>query len=418
MAHDDEDLDYDEISEERDRHTDSILQSDALRKVVVAGLGTGKTTLFAKMLTLQRGDTLTLSFINALVNELALDLYGLSNVQTLHGFSAGVLRKTTGAKIYPNLPKIIKEDAAILLGEEDINFDKLFWGYEDDEKSIGFYKERKEYYGNYYGFSDAIYAVAKFYDTHRDKIPKFEQIVVDEFQDFNNSEVKLIELLAEVSPILLAGDDDQSLYIDLKNASPEHIREKYHDSASGYEGFTLPYCSRSTRVIVEAANDIAKNAIEHGLLKGREKKSYHYFRCEKKDIESAKHPKVVYVHKYEAAMPYFVQKEISEIINYERQKFNVLVIVPPQIGKRLLLKWYKVLKKKGFRNVTYPARLTSGGPTLLDGLKILLDNKEDNLGYRIAAKHLLDEVKFKEILQKCTGTAKVSDLFSANDNKK
>ncbi len=190
------------------------------------------------------------------MDDLALELYGLSEVRTLHGFSASVLHRETGAKIYPKLPQVIGEDAAIFLGEDDIDFDRMFCRYEDDEKYIAFYKERKDYYGKYYGFSDAIYAVAKFFEASPHKIPKYAQIVVDEFQDFNKSEVTLIELLAGASPILLVGDDDQSLYIDLKNASPDHIREKYDVTASDYEAFSLPFCSRSTRVIVEAVNDV------------------------------------------------------------------------------------------------------------------------------------------------------------------
>jgi len=394
------------------------LKSGAPRKVVVAGPGTGKTTLFAKLLTQRDGDTLTLSFINALVDDLALGLYGLSEVRTLHGFSLSMLRREIDAKIYPKLPQVIGQDAAILLGEDVIDFDKMFNLYEDDKKYISFYKERKDYYGKYYGFTDVIYAVAKLFENASHKIPKYAQIVVDEFQDFNNAEVTLIELLAEASPVLLAGDDDQSLYIDLKNASPDYIREKYGATASDYEAFSLPFCSRSTRVIVEAVNDVVDNAKQHGLLKGRVPKPYRYFRCQKKDAESAAHPKIVYTQQYEGEMPFFFQNEIAKLAKHEREKFSVLVIVPPQMGKRLLPKFDKALKKRGFRNVTFPTRSVGGEPTLMEGLRILLDNKDDNLGYRIVAKHILDVANFEKLLRGCSGEEKVSDHISEDDRKK
>lgn len=418
MAQDDLEKTYAEAFAERDRHTEKILHSGAPRKVVVSGPGTGKTTLFAKLLTGRGGDTLTLSFINALVDDLALGLYGLSEVRTLHGFSARVLRLETGAKIYPKLPQVIAEDIAIFRGEDDIDFDEIFYRYEDDEKYLSFYKERKAYYGKYYGYSDAIYAVAKHFEKSPHKIPKYAQIVVDEFQDFNKSEVTLIEMLAGASPILLVGDDDQSLYIDIKNASPDHIREKHGVTASDYEAFSLPFCSRSTKVIVEAANDFVDNAKQHGLLKARVPKPYRYFPCAKKDAESAAHPKIVYTQQYEGEMPLFFQNEIAKIAKHEREKFSVLVIVPPQMGKRLLPKFAKALKKRGFRNVTYPMRSVGGEPTLMEGLRILLDNKDDNLGYRIVAKHILDAENFETLLRKCTGEEKISDHLSEDDQKK
>jgi superfamily I DNA/RNA helicase len=82
------------------------------------------------------------------------------------------------------------------------------------------------------GYADIVFAIVKQFEVKKEKIPTYEQVVVDEFQDFNKLEVSLIELLAEKSPILLAGDDDQALY-DFKDASPEHIRERHGNENSG-----------------------------------------------------------------------------------------------------------------------------------------------------------------------------------------
>ena len=103
-------------------------------------------------------------------------------------------------------------------------------------------------------------------------------------------------------------------------------------------------------------------------------------------------------------MPLFIQNEIAKLAKHEREKFSVLVIVPPVMGPRLLPKFAKALKKRGFRNVTYSTRSAGGEPTLMEGLRILLGNKnkDDNLGYRIVDKHILDPAHFETLLSTCT----------------
>ncbi len=44
------------------------------------------------------------------------------------------------------------------------------------------------------------------------KIPVFDLILVDEFQDFNETESEFVDLLAQKNEIVIVGDDDQTLY--------------------------------------------------------------------------------------------------------------------------------------------------------------------------------------------------------------
>jgi len=73
---------------ERQTYLDKILNSTAAKKIVVAGPGTGKTYLFKRMLQGKK-KSLTLTFINSLVEDLSLDLYCMSEVRTLHSFQEG-----------------------------------------------------------------------------------------------------------------------------------------------------------------------------------------------------------------------------------------------------------------------------------------------------------------------------------------
>ena len=66
---------YSYARQERQRHVDAVLNSPARHKVVVAGPGTGKSHLFKQILRGKK-NALTLTFINALVADLALDLCG------------------------------------------------------------------------------------------------------------------------------------------------------------------------------------------------------------------------------------------------------------------------------------------------------------------------------------------------------
>ena len=80
------------VKRQRQKHVDAIVNSDARNKIVVAGPGTGKTYLFQNILD-GKSNTLTLTFVNELVDDLSLELFGLSEVRTLHGFALQQLKK-------------------------------------------------------------------------------------------------------------------------------------------------------------------------------------------------------------------------------------------------------------------------------------------------------------------------------------
>jgi len=385
---------YIKAQTERQKYVDAVLNSQAIKKIVVAGPGTGKTFLFSEVLK-DKNKTLTLTFVNALVEDLSLELCGLSEVKTLHSFARGSLGTATkDVKVFPKLSEVIKDDAKILLNKE-IDFDSIFHNRDDDNEHIEFYKKRKDYYDNHYGYSDIIFAIVKYFESQKRKIPDYQQILVDEFQDFNKLEVSLIDLLAEKSPVLLAGDDDQALYA-FKSASPEHIRQRHSNENTDYASFSLPYCSRCTQVIVEATNDIISEASKRGLLKNRSNKDYYYFEDEKKDKISEKNPKLIYKQLFATQIPWFLEQQINDIAKDEKGIFSVLIISPTKVQSCSIA---TALKNKGFKNIEFADKRDSKEATLLDGLKILLDDNKSNLGWRIALKFILKESEFKKFLE-------------------
>lgn len=392
---------YAAAESDRDRHTNAVVDCKSSKMVVVAGPGTGKTHLFQKLLEKRGKKSLVLSFVNALVDDLALGLSGMSEVRTLHGFVASYLWAERQARMYPDLPKVICEDAKVLLNKE-IDFEVVFRNPAGKDGEIQFYKTRKEYYGKYYGYADATYAVVKDLETKKKtgKLPKYEQVLVDEFQDFNDIEVALIDLLAESSPVLIAGDDGQSLYSKLKGADPGHLRSRYGNERPEYVPFNLPYCSRCPEVVVEAVNDVTREAKKAGLLASNIEKPYQYFRCETKDKVSEATPEILYFQRTANGVASLLIERLTEMSKRERKEVSVLVIVPPKL-KKLISKLAKPLQKAGFRKLTYPnSKVAEDEITLLSALKLLLEDKDSNLGWRTAAKHALTPEAFEDLLKR------------------
>lgn len=385
---------YTKATNERDKFVDAIVNSSSQKKVVVAGPGTGKTYLFKKILEGKKG-TLTLTFVNSLVEDLSLELCGISEVKTLHGFARSILKQIlkNDINVSPILSKIIKEDAIILL-EKEIDFEQIFHDKDDTNEYLKFHDKRRQYY-NYYGYSDIIFETVKCFEKDKDTIPTYEQVVVDEFQDFNKLEVSLIDLLAEKSPVLIVGDDDQALY-EFKKASAKHIRERHNEKAHNYDSFNLPFCLRSTKVVVDATNDIIDSAMKAGLLNGRINKLFAYFNSEEKDKESEKYSKIGYVQIFTTQIPWFIEKTIGNLAEDIKDKFSVLIISPFKKQSHIIA---EALKAKGLQNIEYVAKIDEPEITLLDGLKLLLEDRQDNFGWRIVSKFFLNKEEFISLLE-------------------
>ncbi|MGD0158255.1 MAG: UvrD-helicase domain-containing protein [Terracidiphilus sp.] len=406
---------YHEAKERRDKHVNAVLMSRSNRKVVVAGPGTGKTHLFRKALE-GKPNSLTLTFINSLVEDLSTELYGSSEVRTLHSFATEVLRKSSQGKkihIFTLLPELIGEDLLFLTGEQ-ADFVRVFNTRDDDNPHLDFYRRRKKYYDDSYGHSDVVFAAVKFLEKHPDRIPTYDQILVDEFQDFNVLEVSLIDILSTRSPILLAGDDDQALY-DFKHADAKHIRLRHNDERT-YAAFNLPMCSRCTRVIVESVNDVVGAAIRSNLLSGRIEKPYEYFDDITQDRVSEAFPKITYSQIFSKQLGWFLESKLDEVARLTRGKFSVLIVSPIRSHARAFA---STLRKKGFQNVEYADR-PERGITLLDGLKKLLEDENSNLGWRIVAGTLLEKDLLKQALIQTNANAPppLHEIISEEHRKK
>ena len=278
-----------------------VLSSPSDKKLVIAGPGTGKTTLFKHLLELAPGkpdQRIVLTFINNLRDELEDDLGELAQIFTLHSYCLRLLHRypalrgllSPDFRICPGLASIIAEDWKLITQSNAPQFIGDMRAL-SEESQIPFYLARGEYY-DAVDFDDIVYRVYKGISSGRAASEVFDLVLIDEYQDFNALEAGVIDTLAEHNSILIAGDDDQALYSQLRDASWDHIR--LLNKVGEYEVFNLPFCMRCPKVVVEAVNDVLAKAKAIDKLKGRIEKPFKYFHSVK-GADSAKYPKIFQV---------------------------------------------------------------------------------------------------------------------------
>jgi superfamily I DNA/RNA helicase len=268
---------------ERDAAIERILLSTHNRRVIVAGAGTGKTSLFKKILErLPKGDRkgrVVLTFLSKLKTDLDSDLGSLALVQTFHGHCKGLLYRVADLRgdvltedfsyLWP-LVVLIKSDWCYLRGGTAPEFLPAIRNLEESEE-LTFYEGRATYY-DAIGVDDSVWRICRAISRSPDKAPKYELVIVDEFQDLAYSEVSFLRLIGVKTPLVIAGDDDQTIYGKYRGGSETYIREIYADPAS--EQHCLPVCMRCPSVIVSAVNDVIERAVSSGLLVGRINKPF------------------------------------------------------------------------------------------------------------------------------------------------
>ena len=108
---------------------------------------------------------------------------------------------------------------------------------------------------------------------------RFPHVLVDEYQDLNLAQERLVELVAEEGEPFIVGDDDQSIYRfrGASRASLERFRTRFPDALT----ITLGRNYRSSRrIVTTAATLIANNAARlpkelRSSRPGRTRRSWH-----------------------------------------------------------------------------------------------------------------------------------------------
>lgn len=267
----------------RDANAAAIAATAAERLLVVAGPGAGKTYLFLARINhwLAQGDTGSIyvtTFVRKLVNDLRSavrtkrpDDKNRIEVSTLHTLARSLLERCQGTAAFPmrRFIRIVDRSWAETVWDDVVQFDpgnlSLLDGRDLDEqfhtatpdpdpvwvRARDVYRRLCQFY-NAVGFA---YLIAFAYEAidEQPQVIEHDLWIIDEYQDFNAAEDRLIGALArKARGVLLAGDDDQALYQELKSATPDIITGHYRRPTLAKA--MLPFCSRCGYHICLAAS--------------------------------------------------------------------------------------------------------------------------------------------------------------------
>jgi DNA helicase-2/ATP-dependent DNA helicase PcrA len=248
------------------------------------------------------------------------------------------------------------------------------------------YREKKiaEIYGLYQkklkrnnamDFDDLIMLTIRLFKEYPNVLEyyqnKFKYLLVDEYQDTNKAQYKLISLIAKKHRNLcVVGDDDQSIY-GWRGADIENILgfEREFDNCKVIK---LEQNYRSTKAILNAANSVIKNNI------GRKKKSLW-----------TSNPSGANISLYSANNEYeeaqFVSREIKRIVLYDKKEYNNFAIL------------YRVNAQS---RVLEEALIREGIPYKIFGGLRFYDRKEikDILAYLRVVQNPADDISLKRII--------------------
>src|SRR5579884_1112494 len=272
--------------------------------LIFAGAGSGKTRVLTHRIAHLLGELqvapdriLAVTFTNKAAGEMKSRLERMVGAQardlwvgTFHSMCVRMLRRDgSRAGISSNFAIIDEADQRTLVKEiiADLDYDErqltpgaalaeiskaknsLIWPEQYHEKNTSFLGER---FGNVYAeyqrrlaesnsldFDDLIVRTIDLFE--RDEAArtkwqkKFQYILVDEYQDVNFAQYRLIALLGEKHKnVTVVGDDDQSIY-SWRGSDYRMILRFEHDFP-GAKVFKLEENYRSTQTILTAANEL------------------------------------------------------------------------------------------------------------------------------------------------------------------
>lgn len=258
--------------------------------LVLAGAGSGKTRIvtyrIAHLISLgvPSSEIVALTFTNKAAEEMAKRVQKLCHQKvlccTFHSFGARILRESIETLGYSSnftvfdedeVEKVLKECFESLGVKEDkqtlknirYGISSLKNNYEKPKEKDPLlfsmydkYQEKMKSY-NALDFDDLLVKTVQLFENHPDVLDlyqnRFQFILIDEYQDTNHAQYKLIKLLSHKHKRVFAvGDPDQSIY-SWRGACIDNILN-FKEDFSGAKVITLDQNYRSVSTILEAAN--------------------------------------------------------------------------------------------------------------------------------------------------------------------
>jgi superfamily I DNA/RNA helicase len=284
----------------RDANARAVARHSDIRMLIVAGPGTGKSTLFKERILFwleqnASAKILALSFVRKLVADLAADVQNdttltdaqkrQADISTLHKYARSVVEQNHGTKEWPFAPhfRVIAEDWKAVVWDDVLlvagQTDHAKYSWKSFEKQL--HDDEFEGAAEWKALRNGYFTLCKFYNAAgfadlilRAKDALWENaalnehglFIIDEYQDFNAAEEKLLEQITyRAEATLIVGDDDQVLYETLKSGKPSLIRAIYQGTDS--VNAMLPFCGRCDFHIVHAASHFIAQSPDPDCIK-------------------------------------------------------------------------------------------------------------------------------------------------------
>lgn len=279
---------------------------------LLAGPGTGKTRVLTHRVAyihdvhdVPLEKTLVLTFTRSTAAELRNrlrrdfgDKYGLVRVSTVHAFALRQLIRNDAAPAAPERVTIADDydESEVILpdlrrrlglndvrqvrraifeiaaGWADLSAEQQGWAEAHPQAALlGALREHRAVYA-YTLRAELVYRFYRALVTKPEfDLESFDHILVDEYQDLTECELRVLRHLANHGATLyVAGDDDQAIY-GWRNATPDGIRR--FEADYGPNSFVrLQRCQRCDRSILELAGKVAAQDPER-IPKGIEPQS-------------------------------------------------------------------------------------------------------------------------------------------------
>ena len=311
---------------------------------VFAGAGSGKTRTLTMRIKYMIEDCLispfnilAITYTNKATNEMKERLkersYGVT-ISTFHSLCTTILRREIEVLGYSRDFTICDEDDQLKIINEvvkDAGEDKSI--AKDLQKIIKrckcdmsrpdspFMEELLDKYNaklkelNLLDFDDLLIKVYELFSQNKEILAKYQEkyqyILVDEFQDTNLVQYKIVKMLAaKYRNIFIVGDDDQSIY-SFRGTNYENFN-LFKQDFNDYKLFTLTTNYRSSQAILDYCNRL----ISHNKNR-QEKNMKTTFLGNESDV-------VIKTSNTEEDEAFFIASKIQEIANNSYDKIAVL----------------------------------------------------------------------------------------------
>lgn len=386
--------------------------------VVLAGAGSGKTRVLVSRIgymveqfNLAPQSILAVTFTNKAAGEMKhrlSELLGYSAsglwVGTFHGLAHRLLRLHHQAANLPQNFQILDSDDQLRLIKQvtaNLNLDKEQWQpkksqwYINAKKDEGLRPQQIDDHNDPYvvtmnkiyqayeqacqrasaiDFAELLLRVHELFLQNPEVLLHYQQrfnaILIDEFQDTNTIQYAWIRLLAaNTIPVMIVGDDDQSIY-GWRGAKIENI-QRFSDDFEQTTTIRLEQNYRSTNTIISAANSlIANNAKRMGKSLWTDSK--------------AGEPVYLYAAFNEADEARFVANKINDLLEKGAAKTDIAILYRSNAQSRVF--------EEAFISAKIPYRIY-GGLRFFDRAEI-----KDILAYLRLVANCHDDTAFERVV--------------------